>query len=1212
MSRINNNNNNNNNSNNNNNDKSSILSNITTTNTTTGTSTTNTTSVPSIKTKRGLSYILGDSNSNENHILPINSIQYSSLNNQLYTAGRDGNVKIWQPYNSQSYSNHHSTNSSQDDLFSDCLDLDEKLLRLETSISSNPLPYNYDGNTSSSNFNIVENYNLHFDWINDIQLINNDQNLISCSSDLSIKIIDLPTQHDNELFNNSHTKGTNIHKLPNIHTDYIKKLSPFITKPTIVSGGLDGKIIVWDLNELKPIQLIENKANGVLSPSIYSLANNHSNIISTGGPNNTVNIFDQRANNPFIRNLIGHQDNIRCLLMNDQFILSGSSDTTIKLWDLRTFKVYKNFDIHDDSIWSLYSQSTSHDSFKTFYSGDKSGNIIKTDLSRVSIFNKNKLSSNRDEFGFNNYENNFIDEKLGISTLIAKSTSPILSICHESEQDTVFATNMESMVRYINPDTCQLSQYQYLRQCLDYSYNTHNGNSNNNNNNNNNDNTDELLLHDGQSNPPTEDLNSDFYDLISHLSMDTHPNNNNNNNIDLQSTLSHGNNQPYRHFSNTTRPISLDAKASGFDDGDDNNDDDDDDENENENENILSREEFDSMFLNVNGVVSSEFINAFKDDTNPLMVKLQTDNSDNHNTTIDLTPIEILLNPIPIEQITLIPFNISPIEKYDLVPKSIVAKKMFNNRRQIMVLYLNGNIKIWDLVIFKIIKIFPYQQQKQDIPLSQKLLTNKELDNRIKEMEDLFEQYQTSDTLNNWCEVEIKSGKLLVTIKESSYLNVEIYYDELITSYPFLDINHSDNSSRFIGKTKPKVNNDDRFYLGIIMLNSIFKSYALYEQEFDFILREELKNLKQCNNPSISTNGGGNNKMLKYFGKRSSLMKNSTSSNQSSPVNSTNTSIIDVPIEKSSSNIGDNSFNNGTSSLYTAVNEFINTPEEVYEQSVNFDYGDTIMKLLQINKKIYWDKYNVPVNMTKGKVLESILGVDEIITSISKANKENNNNNNNNNGVADLRYYPIIRGDIHFPKDLLITIFEYSSDLGNYRDLFSFQYQDLMNLMIINNNNNINTNNTDSSNSSLQLIQDLRLMVPKWIGQPILFNKHPIKESPKITFQLIEVDYNQLPSNLKIGGKSNKKIKKLPELESSIKLTSHNMLRVSKILNYLVEKFANSTKEMKDKNLIPNDWLVLQCKGQELNHDLTLQTIKTKIWKSSSDIELQFRRKFDK
>ena len=61
-----------------------------------------------------------------------------------------------------------------------------------------------------------------------MQLINNDQNLITCSSDLSIKIIDLPTQHVNELTNNnkSHNKGTNIHKLPNIHTDYIK-IIPF-------------------------------------------------------------------------------------------------------------------------------------------------------------------------------------------------------------------------------------------------------------------------------------------------------------------------------------------------------------------------------------------------------------------------------------------------------------------------------------------------------------------------------------------------------------------------------------------------------------------------------------------------------------------------------------------------------------------------------------------------------------------------------------------------------------------------------------------------------------------------------------------------------------------------------------------------------------------------------------------------------------------------
>ena len=111
-----------------------------------------------------------------------------------------------------------------------------------------------------------------------------------------------------------------------------------------------------------------------------------------------------------------------------------------------------------------------------------------------------------------------------------------------------------------------------------------------------------------------------------------------------------------------------------------------------------------------------------------------------------------------------------------------------------------------------------------------------------------------------------------------------------------MDVNHSDNLSRFTGKTKPNVSNDDRFYLGIIMLNSILEVMH-YTNKNLILYIEELKNLKQSNNPIIPSNGG-NSKMLKYFGKKSSsLIKNSTSSNQSSPATSTNTSIVDVPIE---------------------------------------------------------------------------------------------------------------------------------------------------------------------------------------------------------------------------------------------------------------------------------------------------------------------------
>ena len=177
-----------------------------------------------------------------------------------------------------------------------------------------------------------------------------------------------------------------------------------------------------------------------------------------------------------------------------------------------------------------------------------------------------------------------------------------------------------------------------------------------------------------------------------------------------------------------------------------------------------------------------------------------------------------------------------------------------------------------------------------------------------------------------------------------------------------------------------------------------------------------------------------------------------------------------------------------------------------------------------------------------------------------------------------------------------VILFEYSPELGNYRDLCSFKVSDINNLLEFPQQN---------------LINELRCSLPHWIGQPILYNRFNLKDAPKITFRLLEVDYFNLPPTVKIGGKSQRKIKSLPALESSIKLTSHNMLRVSKILYFLTDKFDGSTKEMKDKKMKPTDWLVLECKGQELSNSMTLQTIKTKVWKSSTDIELRYRRRYD-
>ncbi|KAG7662791.1 uncharacterized protein J8A68_003714 [[Candida] subhashii] len=1133
------------------------------------------TTTSTLKTRKGLSYVIGNTNNNDNHILPINAVQYSKLTNQLYTAGRDGTVKVWN-HNISNKQQETTMNNNTDDEnhehFNDYQDLDEKLLRLETSISSNPIPYNLT--SFENNFQIVNNYSNHFDWINDIQLINDDKTLVSCSADLSIKIIDLMNATTDVHFN---TKNACIHKFPNVHTDYIKKLSYSNRTPNqIISGGLDGKVVVWDLNNLKPTQVIENKPSGSLPSSIYSLANNNSSLISAGGPNNTINIFDQRTSSPFIKKLIGHQDTIRCLLMSDRFILSGSSDTTIKLWDLRTFKVYKNFDIHDCPVWSMTAETCSiSNDFSQFYSGDKEGNIIKTDLSYIST---NVTHGEHFFDTFTPSENLQLDEKLGISTIVAKGDSPILSICLETNEDTIFTSNYESLTRFVNPNTNQLAQYQYLRNCLDYSISRDaqlkdelaSGLGDN------------ATIHTGGA-PQNDDLNSDFYDLISHLSTETVANIN-----DLQSTFSHV------HSGEGTPPTDHAVDGHG-DDHDYNSSSDNDDD-----ENGLNKEDYTSMFLNVNGGPSHEFINAFQEDIEfenfnfseetpnihiTLMKATQSSNSqaismgtrssiqrkqDNSskssisNEFLDLTPIEILLNPIPQEQITSVPFNTKPISEFDLIPKSVVSKRVFNNKRHVIVLYRNGDIKIWDLLTCTQLKFYPGE-------CSDVMLTNKEIESRLRDLDSYYQKEQGSDTLNNWCDVEIKSGKLMVTIKEGSLMNSEIYYDTLVADYPFLSVDDPVNQARYHGN-KIKYNVDDRYQIGSILLKSFFKGYSLYEWQFDCLLREELRHSSKFNKSLDIENDASSLsnslRKLKSFGRKSHKHDLSNGSGQSTPTGngSTNASFIDIPAPN----------------LDFPMSEFISMTEDQLNKMSN-DYDNSIMKFLHSNKKYYMEK----CASIGTKKLDSLLNVDRIHPYI------------NEELTGEIQYSPVV--DIkYFPQDLLVIIFEYAPDLGNYRDCLSFQLRDIDKL------SSFTTQKID-----LSFINDLRLLMPSWLGDPILYNKYPLKEAPKIAFQLLEYDYGTLSPNIKIGGKSQKKIKKLPNLNGSINLTSHNMLRVSKILGYLVEKFESKTSEMKDKKLSPVDWLVLECRGEELQPDMTLQTIKTKLWKSNTDVELRYRRKFD-
>lgn len=1021
------------------------------------------------RVKKGLSYVLGDNNLGENHILPINAMQFSLALGSLFTAGRDGVIKLWNsrqqtPASALELSSNEplDPHTAADLDLQDIPDTNEKLLKLETRISSSPLEYP----TPSSRYNLLnsKNYYVHFDWVNDLKLVNNNRHLVSASADLSLKIIDLERSEDN------------VQKFQNLHTDYIKKLSSIPREKCIISGGLDGTVVIWDLTCLKPVSLFSNEsARSTLPRSIYALANDHCNLISTGGPNNTINLFDRRIlpelNSNLIRKLVGHQDNVRCLLMNSTTILSGSSDTTIKLWDMRNFSVYKNVECHDDAVWSLCTkassdpgyqgESTCVPDFKEFYSGDKAGNIVKTDLRYLSSFSENDQLHHYRGHTFSSSDAAFVDERIGICTLLAKTDSPVISLCVENDSS-IFASTYDSLKRFHVPNTSSLAEFQYLQNCVDIAETIERKNE------------DSMSVTINGTLADKSDLNSDFYDIVSHLSMETPA-------MELQSTLS-GNAADHE-------------------------------------KDLVSNIQHSSMFLSINGGPSSEFVNAYKD------ISPKLADASGENSLVDETPIEILLYPIPSSQIVSIPFNKAAFQLFQVYPKSIIAKRMFNNKRQVLTLYSNGDIKIWDIFICKDFEILLSNNATR--------LPESGVKERTEYMDNYFENHQTVEILSNWCDVDIKSGKLFVTLNETSYSNVEIYYDELIKYYPNI---------RSVCSLNAKVGEDDRFWLARIFLNSILYGYCLYEWRADEQLRETIKatkcKQKMANN---ETDGEKENIRKRFFSRKSSK--------------------INVPQAKVTPE----------SSVYeaeTASQASVETPNSVPENSIT--------KMLYFNEKFYQEKY-------------SVVGPKKNVESLLKPYNCFRDEN-------DAEYRPIITESM-FPKHLLVIIYESSPDLGNYRDLFSFHLEEIFGL-------------EDFSVGKNYLVDQLRLTLPKWIGALVLYNKFSAKELPKITFQLLEVKYEELPAHIKIGKKSQKKIKKLPMLESSIKLTSHSMLRVSKILQYLTEKFDTRTSEMKAK-IPPSEWLVLSCKGKQLDTTMTLQTIKTMIWKSSSDIELRFCRKFD-
>ncbi|TPX32848.1 hypothetical protein SmJEL517_g04124 [Synchytrium microbalum] len=220
-------------------------------------------------------------------------------------------------------------------------------------------------------------FQYHSDWVNDIVLCNNNQHLLSASADRTVQLWSTKTN----------TPPTKIGH----HSDFVRALAYSPAGGWVASAGLDKRILLWDLGEgrgeaggfalRETPDVIMNEA--APTSSVYCLATNPAgSILVSGSPEKLVRIWDPRSNKRVLK-LTGHRDNIRSVLVSEdgRWVLSASSDTTIKLWSLASPRAACVTYTHSqDSVWSL---ASNHPYLETFWAGGRDGWVTKMSRRRL-------------------------------------------------------------------------------------------------------------------------------------------------------------------------------------------------------------------------------------------------------------------------------------------------------------------------------------------------------------------------------------------------------------------------------------------------------------------------------------------------------------------------------------------------------------------------------------------------------------------------------------------------------------------------------------------------------------------------------------------------------------------------------------------------------------------------------------------------------------
>jgi len=117
-------------------------------------------------------------------------------------------------------------------------------------------------------------------------------------------------------------------------------------------------------------------------------------------------------------------------------------------------------------------------------------------------------------------------------------------------------------------------------------------------------------------------------------------------------------------------------------------------------------------------------------------------------------------------------------------------------------------------------------------------------------------------------------------------------------------------------------------------------------------------------------------------------------------------------------------------------------------------------------------------------------------------------------------------------------------------------------------------------------------VAPIWLGELLLKNQIPYKETVKVSF-ILQPYKDLLPS--------------IASPDGNARLNANRMLRAKKILAYVAERIEAAPEHPAPDALRPEEYLDLYCHDQLVPPNTTLATLRVHIWRTGGDVVLYYK-----